>query len=686
LDISGKLKIDYILSNIYFIGDIEYKKQILDLNIQSDLKYIDFYIYSKKLDNIKIIDDFVKLDKSVKTWIYDNVKGQHRLNYLTGKYDIKKNKLIANSLEVSLDIDKATVKFKDSLKKIITKKIIVEYKNEIINLKAINAKYNQLNLKNLSLQITNITNNDDPMLYLNLTSKDILGKDILDILDGYNIKLPLKQESGELDTNVSIDMNLKTSKLDINGKFLIKNAIFNLGKLKLNISDANILLNNNILDIKAKKLNLFKDILEVNDINLQLDTTKKEINGDLLVKSLDIHKDTLNIINLKNIKSDIKIDYKNNLNILLKQLNIKIDQQKDIVSVKINKLHPFIKNSDILEEYSINKGKLELLLGKDTKFIATITDHKSPLNVKTFKLIGLIDDDKVDIKSDDDRFKVLIANNKIKININNIDIIKNNLKLKENNNSNSNKKIEINAINTNILIDDKTVLSKKFTLNIHNNNIDFVSTYDDVKIVFNKNNKNIKFSIKNINTIFANSLFNNDNFMDGGLININGNSKKNNSDIIEGNIVMKDTNLKDLAILNNIISFIQSSSAMINPLLVLPSIYRLVSGDLTLNGYKILDGNIKFTYDKKKQVLNLFDIKTKGAELDFDGKTLFDFKNNKIDSNMKVKFMKDVSFVLSKIPLVNKIFLDDSETISTYIRVHGDMDNPVSEFVSPKKK
>jgi hypothetical protein len=53
---------------------------------------------------------------------------------------------------------------------------------------------------------------------------------------------------------------------------------------------------------------------------------------------------------------------------------------------------------------------------------------------------------------------------------------------------------------------------------------------------------------------------------------------------------------------------------------------------------------------------------------------------------MKVIFMKDISFVLSKIPLVNKIFLDDSETISTYIRVHGDMDNPVSEFVSPKKK
>ena len=174
--------------------------------------------------------------------------------------------------------------------------------------------------------------------------------------------------------------------------------------------------------------------------------------------------------------------------------------------------------------------------------------------------------------------------------------------------------------------------------------------------------------------------------MDGGLININGNSMKNNSDIIEGNITMKDTNLKDLAILNNIISFIQSSSAMINPLLILPSIYRLVSGDLTLNGYNILDGNIKFTYNKKKQVLNLFDIKTKGAELDFDGKTLFDFKNNKIDSNMKVIFMKDISFVLSKIPLVNKIFLDDSETISTYIRVHGDMDNPVSEFVSPKKK
>lgn len=129
------------------------------------------------------------------------------------------------------------------------------------------------------------------------------------------------------------------------------------------------------------------------------------------------------------------------------------------------------------------------------------------------------------------------------------------------------------------------------------------------------------------------------------------------------------------------ITLIQSSSVIANPLLVLPSLFRIVKGDMTLNGYKVLSGDIKYVYNHKDNFLNLYDIKTKGAEIDFDGEANLDLKNKIINSNIRVIFMKEISFLASKIPLVNKIFLDDSENISTNISIKGDIKNPVSEFV-----
>jgi hypothetical protein len=118
----------------------------------------------------------------------------------------------------------------------------------------------------------------------------------------------------------------------------------------------------------------------------------------------------------------------------------------------------------------------------------------------------------------------------------------------------------------------------------------------------------------------------------------------------------------------------------VNPLLALPTLYRIVKGDIKFNGYNALKGKIRYTYNNKNNYLNLYDIKTTGAEIDFDGDARLDLNTKTIDSKLKVIFMKDIVNIASKIPLVNMVINKKNKIYST-IKISGDLEDPKSKFI-----
>jgi len=71
-------------------------------------------------------------------------------------------------------------------------------------------------------------------------------------------------------------------------------------------------------------------------------------------------------------------------------------------------------------------------------------------------------------------------------------------------------------------------------------------------------------------------------------------------------MILKNVKIEDLAILNNLLLFINTSPALINPFLAIPSVLGMASnGGFNLTGYRIIDGVLDFDYHKNKKLLDI---------------------------------------------------------------------------------
>ena len=63
--------------------------------------------------------------------------------------------------------------------------------------------------------------------------------------------------------------------------------------------------------------------------------------------------------------------------------------------------------------------------------------------------------------------------------------------------------------------------------------------------------------------------------------------------------------------------------------------------------------------------------------MDFNGDAKINFNKNIIKSKLKLSFFKSYANIISYIPILNYIFLDKDNKVSTTIDISGDIDNPI---------
>ncbi len=679
INIDGQINIDTKNNNFIYTGNVKYKNQALRLNIKGDKKFIDLDASSGDLSNISLTKDFIKLDSAIEKWLYTYVKGIHNLDSLRFKYDIENSKIVKNSIKLNTNVKDALVYFKDNLKPVKVSNINIKYHNNKLLFKFKNPIYKATKLDGSSLYIDNIDTDKRSNLYLNLKSKARLNSDIGEILKAYDINLDLTQESGSLDTDMNIKIDLSNDNIDINGTYKIQNSDLRLGKLNFYIKSSVVKIHNNIVDIKANRVLLLDEKLDINLDDFKLNTKTNTAVGEIFVNKFKIDDD---LIDIQNIKSAIYIDFKSNPVVNIPNFSTIIEVNDGFTSVEFNDIEKYNTYSKLIRDNGLNQGNISLEIKKDNKmnFIANITKLDSPLMIDNVKLIGNIDKNHINIYSSDKKIKLFLDEAKTNIFIDGIDINKSKIKTKIDSNPKNDLKVE--AINSNIILEDgKKLLSDKFIyINRVNGDIDFDLNYSNTTIAFKTVKNSSTINIIDANKIFINSFMGNDDFISSGNVNIYGKSNKDDKYVYSGELSLKDTNFQDFAALNNILTMIQSSSAIANPLLALPTLFRMVKGDIKLNGYMAIDGTIKYAYNHENKFLNLHNIQTKGAEIDFDGSAIIDLDKRTINSELKVIFLKDIVNIGSKIPIVNLLVNKKNKIYST-ISINGKLEDPETKFI-----
>lgn len=785
LKFDGKIKIDYFNEKLNYFGNFYYEDIKSSLNLEMNKEIAKFYLVSEPFENLKFLKNFLDLPLVAEEWMYDNVEGKMKLQEFYGEYDLKNNQIIEKSLIGKATIDQAKIRFHKDVDVINTQSLNVTFKNDNLHFDLINPIFKGKNIEGSFVTIHNLTSSLNGEVEVNIKTNDKLDRDILDILKAYNINLPIIQKNGTTNASLTLLFPYDLQKdMSTKGEFLINDAEVSIGNFSFKTKNATVNLDGTKIYIKDSDFKYQEMIDAV--VNLELDTKTLKSSGEAFIKNLQIKKDNNEkIVEIKDKKTLLEMDFNKNTIIDLKDLETKIEVQDNIL-ININNLAKIYPYSKLLKEISAKNGNLNLEIKneKEIKFNASLKGLNFPLEkngmkIENLDIIGNIEDKNVYISSIDEDIKLQIKDD-VNLTLKNLS-----LDIDTKNNKDSLKKdVNINLINCDLILDGTNYQLKNANIFIKNQEVNFDAVVKNLDLPLKKNGKEIKElslvgiqkdnntkistknkdlilelknetlylqldgydvfykdkineegednSYKNVNIIgknsniiidekykllannyeirvredekyinlkykdneftlkqskdkkidiytselsdeFVNAIFDKNIFKDGKLIFLaNGSLDK-----LNGKIIIENSNIEDLAILNNLLVFIHTSPALINPLLAIPSVVGMATNSgFNLTAYKIINGIVEFEYTQKESLLEIKKLVTIGNGIDFEGKGRIDLNNMTINSEIKLIFLKDYSKIVGAIPVVNYVLLGDSNRVETQVNLFGDLSNP----------
>ena len=782
----GKVKIDYFNEKIDYYGNFYYENLQSNINVEMTKKIAKFYLVSEPFKSLKFLKNFLHLPNIAESWMYDNVKGDIKIEELYAEYDLINNHIIENSIQGKAQIKDAKIRFHKDVDAVNTKSLDIFFKDNRLHFNLMEPMFKDKKLDGSFVLINNLTSEKNGQVDVFLKTNSKLDKDILDILKAYNITLPIIQKNGNTQASLLMKFPYDTTKnMSTYGEFFLNDAKVAINNFEFESKNAEVILDDSIIKIKNSDFK-YKDMINAT-LNLNLDIKTLKSYGDANIKSFLIKEENKeSLVEIKDKNTAIDLNFNNEVSILLKDLgtNIKIS---DLIYVNIDDLSKIYPYSKLLKDNSIKEGIVALQIKdeKNINFEAFIKGLNLPLqkndtNIDSLEINGKIEDGKTKISSKDEDIKIEI-DDKLNIYLQNLDVILENNKIET---TNLKQEVIINLFNSKLKIDKDIYYLENAKIFIKNSGIDFEADVKDLNLPIKKNNNKIeklslvgtlknhitsietknkdlilqltedsvflyaedyalhysstdskkienikykKIDIKGKNLIifydevnklladefvlrirndskfvsldykqtsvtfreskdkkidifsnnvsdeFINALIGKHIF-DGGNLMFYANGYMNN---LNGKLIIENSNVEGVTILNNLLLFIQTSPALINPLLAIPAVVGLATNSgFNLLAYNIVDGTIEFNYNKDKELLDIKKLITIGNGIDFDGRGTVDLKNNIIDSNIKLIFFKDYSKLVGMVPVINYVLLGDNNRVETEVNLNGSLSDP----------
>ena len=620
-----------------------------DLYLQANIKEGSFYF-----DDIKFnVKELYFLINDEKIYIKSN---DNNLLLNEKKYKIKKlkTKIIDSKIYSTFDLfdetnNSFTIDDTTYLDKNYSKGII--YINHFNN-NEIKIKNEKIDYKLKFKPITKIGLNGNIDVFFQNKPLKIQNLYVDIVGDDFNITGDVFDENNNSFTiydNTNIKKGISSGTLHIN-KLLIKNSVkidnqkvnftlkheplklfvtadinISLKEHKLFFNDAKIDFANNKLIFKSK----IKTGLNVVSVDSIIDIDKKISNGKIVFNHLKLGK----FVTLNNEKISYLLDFNDPISLEIPQFGLKYikkDSNHNLLIKKLNYILNKINHITILDD---KESRLELFSNND---------------FKSFNVV--IDDLNVDINS------TLFKSDK-----------------KEENSFISYPDMNIKIFNSSVVYDKKIRYDTSITkLKSTNNKLFIVSKpkNEQADIKINIFEKNYFIKANRLSDKFVNKILKKEWFKEGEFeIDLKGD--KHN---LNGTIKFKKTTIQNMRVLQNLIVFINTTPAIINPILTLPTLFRLSETGFDMSGYYVKKGHIKFNYDIDKNYTNIILAYTRSKMTDFKAKGYIDHLNEKISFNVDVIFLKDYSNAIKNIPILGYIITGDDGNFVTKVDIKGDFE------------
>ena len=670
-----------------------YSKNLLDPNLLNIVKYYGVEIPIVQYNGI------------------NNINFKLNLPFDNNPLDIYLNANIKNTLvqydDINFSSELLDIEYKNNELTIISPAVnfILLEQEFLLNNMEMSLKDNPIKLNT----ILHDENNNNYNLFSNvdLDKQNVLGD--IEILNyRYEDTIKIKKQNLNFKLNFKSDIIVDLiSKDKSKFKINIKDKNISLDKLKVNIKNNCISTTSNAMDENNNSYKLISNInlnksliigdvyinnfiydnflkIEKQNISYTVDykvDSKVNLKSNSKIKIADnnISLHNLNIFYTNNkLKVNVGIEDENNNSIVLSN-NTNLDKNISFGKLDINQLtydkYLLVKNKNISYDLNFTSGLdlnipdlgLKYTNKSNTKHILSIDKFNKILeNINFINLKKSKVSSKLVAFSDTEFKKTYIAINDLNIDINSTKMKSD----KEDDNSSTlYPNIDLKLFNSKIQYDNNKIQTDFIQVKGKNKKLKITIKPSNEKfnIQIDIEDKKINILAKNMSDKFINALAKKNLFKDGTL----DFTAKGTFDSIEAEINFHKTTLQNVRVLNNLISFINTTPAIINPILALPTLFRMGETNFDLKGYYIKSGNINFIYDIKYNYLDIFDIYTKSKMTDFKGTALIDIKEKLIDINVDVIFLKDYSKFINHIPILGYIITGDDGNFVTTVDIKG---------------
>ncbi|MDR3346659.1 MAG: AsmA-like C-terminal domain-containing protein [Campylobacteraceae bacterium] len=674
VDISGNLSADikkdiYDFEGIYRVFDISGG---MKLNVTNDI--LTYNLNSNEFASPKIVLDNINamahLHKEITSWIYGYTKAaSYRLLSLEGKVNLStfdfyprliKAQAIARDINVTFH-ERAPAAHADNARLDLgDNKIVFTVDNATYEGKKADA----------DVVIYNLIDGKSG-IRVDIRTGEYFDESVNKIIKAFvGIELPIRQTKGVSNSSVSIDVTFADVDVNVIGRFAVDNASISIANISMFSPHAILEMNNTIFNFVDARLR-YADLFDIS-ANGTLNASARHMEADSLIHHIWVEAKNNSIVSFGNIFTPFTLDIvEDGINLDFREFdaNLTFGAKNAVALGSLDKIYPY---SELMQRYALKSGNLsfesadfESIEGK-----AYIEGLELPLfsngsEVTTFNGTFGMKNDRFSIDSSDNKIRVRIGKS-INVRLDNFDMLLDmNSSLGGSQNSSIPVSLRASKGDVKIASSNATILSEDLFANVAaNGSISANISYKGGTIELLRDKNFFSVYAVEMKSDFVNRLANKEFFKDGVFsATISGDSENEFSGII----TIRDTKLKDFAVLNNVIAFINT----------IPALATLSDPRYSSSGFPVKSGLIEFS--RMGDFIYIPNLFLEGYSSDIGGVGYISLDSDEIYLDLKISTIKALSGIIDMIPLVNFIVLGEDGNIEITVSVRGTVSEPKVE-------
>ncbi|HEH4971651.1 TPA: AsmA-like C-terminal domain-containing protein [Campylobacter coli] len=611
----------------------------------------------------------IALPEPLVLWVAHRAKGDfYHFDFIQGFIDFSKNNYYFDDISAWGYANNVKVRLDNQMNAINFPKLDLNLSNQKLNFTFNKASYNESDLSESKVFLYDLFDNKKHGIYLRIKSKNLkFDEKLAKALKNYDLNLPFYQKNGKLgsDLELIIDFNEKGD-VKYNGTLSLENAELSLANFS--VARAFVKLNQN--DLSIENASVKNEFLEA-DFNAKIDLATHKGIFDTQISRL--YFDNGELFDMRNQKTKINLDYTDDLQLSVPEWDLTLNF-KEGLEAYANNPNILIPHSPLLKKFGFMGAKSIYYKSVDfNDFNAQIQDahfknnllvNNKPYENDSFGIVrksGVLN-----INTQSGLANVKVIDNNKTIHLKNLTYIYQ----KDENASTSSfdiakntQNIILNGENLTLILADfnKTLNFDKMEANLKSDILDARAIRKNANFDLHYSPNDLKLFIKNINDEHLNEFLQKRAVQEGVF---NFSVIGSGLDYFEGEFNFKDTFIRDLKGVNQLISFIDT----------VPSLLMFKTPTFNEKGLSLHDGKVVF--NRKKDLLSFEAINLNGNSMDLYGLGSANLRLNTIDIDLELKTLKSASETISKVPILNYVILGKNQEISANIKVDGALDDP----------